>query len=494
MNFKHKSIWVLALTGSVLLGSCKKGFLDVNDDPNNVTELNITPELIFTQAANAVGQRQGSNNLTFLANWLGYTGASGSYAIDGTETSYNIDQNFGEGIWSNNYNVLFDLYQAKTRALAKGDTVLAGASMILSTKLWQDMVDLFGNIPYKQAFQGSNNPRPSYDNAQAIYTDLLLTLDTAKAYMGKTARSTFATVDIVNAGSQSKWIKFANTMKLRLLVHQSQVAGFDPSAELTKIKDGGATLNILRAGESIRVNPGYANEANKQQPFYATYGFTPTGASANEITRANNYVLNQLSANSDPRISRLFTTISGNYVGVDYGASSGNPTSGAASRIGTGLVSSPTASQWIMTSVESLFLEAEATARGWNTGAASAQAAYNAAVTESFVFLGSTAAQASSYLASSAGAAWPAAQADQIKRILYQKYLALTLIDPIEVYTDFRRVPGFLPNGYLSVNPSRNTQGIPNRLLYPQSEFTTNGANATSQSVTSAYQKIFWQP
>ncbi|TCZ75025.1 SusD/RagB family nutrient-binding outer membrane lipoprotein [Flaviaesturariibacter aridisoli] len=353
MNFKNKSFWLLAVSGSLLFGSCKKGFLDVNENPNSPTDLNITPELLFTQAANAVGQRQGSANLTFIMNWLGYTGASGSYALDGTETSYNIDQNFGEGIWANNYNVLYDLYLAKTKALAKGDTVLAGASMILSTKLWQDLVDLFGNIPYKQAFGGGGNPRPGYDAAQSIYNDLQLTLDTAKSYMGRTARTTFAGLDIVNGGNQTNWIRFANTMKLRLLIHQSNVIGATPpTAEITKIMDGGSSLNIIRtAAQSADVNPGYVNEANKQQPFFAAYGFTPANASANEITRANNYVLNELSNNSDPRIARLFTTISGNFIGVDYGLSAGNPTSGAASRFGPGLINNPTSAtnaQWIM--------------------------------------------------------------------------------------------------------------------------------------------------
>ncbi|RYY38415.1 MAG: SusD/RagB family nutrient-binding outer membrane lipoprotein [Chitinophagaceae bacterium] len=494
MNFKHKALWFLALSGSLMLGSCKKGFLDINTNPNSPTDANITPELIFPQAAAAVGARSASGNFTFLMNWLGYTGASGSYAIDLTETSYGIDQTFGEGIWQNHYNVLFDLQQTKSKALAKGDTVLAGASMILSAKLWQELVDLFGNIPYKQAFGGSNVPRPAYDGGQAIYNDLQLVLDSAKNYMSRPSRSTFATIDIVNGGDKSMWVKFANTLKLRLLIHQSQILSATPTAELAKIMDGGATLNIIRSGETIDVNPGYANEAGKQQPFYAVYGFTAADASANEITRANNYVLGFIT--NDPRRARLFTAVGGSYVGVDYGASQGNPTSNAASRFGPGLVLQPTSAtraQWILTSVESLFLEAEAAARGWIP--ADAHMAYDAAVTESFLFLGLTSTQATGYLSSNLNATWPAVQADQIKRILFQKYLAVTPLDPVEVYTDIRRV-NFMPNsGYISVNPSRRANAIPNRLLYPQTEFTTNGGNVQSQNVTDIYtNKIFWQP
>ena len=51
--------------------------------------------------------------------------------------------------------ITFDLYLVKTKSLKKVDSVLAGASMILSVKLWQEMVDMFGDIPYSQAFQHS---------------------------------------------------------------------------------------------------------------------------------------------------------------------------------------------------------------------------------------------------------------------------------------------------------------------------------------------------
>ena len=109
--------------------------------------------------------------------------------------------------------------------------------------------------------------------------------------MKATARSTFKTIDIVNKGNKTLWTKFANTLKLRMLIRQSQVAGFNPSAEIAKITGNGG---VLQPGENIDVNPGYVNEANKQSPFYATYGNTPTGADASTSTRANDYFVNLL--------------------------------------------------------------------------------------------------------------------------------------------------------------------------------------------------------
>ncbi len=59
--------------------------------------------------------------------------------------------------------------------------------MILSAKVFQELVDEFGDIPYSQAFQSNIYPHPAYDKAQDIYNSLLLSLDTAITYMQQTA-------------------------------------------------------------------------------------------------------------------------------------------------------------------------------------------------------------------------------------------------------------------------------------------------------------------
>src|SRR3954467_13782782 len=117
MKFNKRILLIIPVL-VIAVSSCKKGFLDVNTDPNRVTDKNITPELLFTQAANATGGRTASGNLTFADNWLGYWSASGSFAIDQRQTTYNLDFPFGDPLWQNHYNVLFDLYLTKTKAEA----------------------------------------------------------------------------------------------------------------------------------------------------------------------------------------------------------------------------------------------------------------------------------------------------------------------------------------------------------------------------------------
>lgn len=476
---KTYKIFLIVFAVSSMLVGCD---LDINDDPNRVTEKTVNGELIFPAAAHETGQRIASGNFTFLNNWLGYWSASGTFAIDQTETTYNITPSFGNTLWLNHYNTLFDLDQARVKSLASGDKVLAGASMILAARLWQDLVDIFGDIPYSQAFQYAKYPQPAYDKGQDIYNDLQAKLDEAIGYMAEDAKSSFVTVDIVNHGDKAKWIKFANTLKLRLLIHQSQVPGFNPTAELAKITANGG---VLQSGETVSVNPGYENSTNKQSPFYANYGLTVNDAEAAPSVRANEYFVEILEDNEDVRLYQNFIDLGNGVVGTVYGLASGNPLT--SSGIGPGLANSADQDQWIFTSVESLFLEAEARQRGWLSGSAAAK--YNEAVTESFEFLKveDAEAEADAYLTEHP-------YTGDLKDLLFEKYVSLAGIGPIEAWTDLRRV-GFdiIPEGYVTVNPGKVSPTIPIRLLYPQNEYTTNATNANAQGTINQFtSKIFW--
>jgi hypothetical protein len=169
---KIKNITKLSLLAVVITISSCSDFLNVNKDPNRVTGDNVTPDLIFTQAENAVGRRQ-ATRFVFLNNWMGYWGRSGTFIVEQEETTYKIANTFPENNWDQAYDILMDLNQVKIKALAANDSVLAGASMVLSVKLWQETVDMFGAVPYSKAFDVSN-PTPKYDKASDIYADLLV--------------------------------------------------------------------------------------------------------------------------------------------------------------------------------------------------------------------------------------------------------------------------------------------------------------------------------
>lgn len=497
---------------------CKK-YLDVNSDPNRVTDSTVTAELIFTQAENAVGVREASGDWGVFDQWIGYFSSNGDFAPQQNIITYNTDFSFSNNLWGNHYNVLFDLYLSKNKALASGDTLVAGASMVLSAKLWQELVDIYGNIPYSQAFQTPKNTTPAYDKAQDVYKALQSLLDSAIVYLnnspGISAQKAWTTADIIAKGDATKWIKFANTLKLRLLIRQSEVPGLDPTADMKKIIDNGG---VLMAGESIAVNPGYVNDVNKQSPFYANNGWSPTGTKNNTSTNANQYILNQFESGNDydPRESRFFYTggfsATAGFVGNVFGAPTGSLSTGASSSyFGPALVgtinsanagdgSGAKQDQWIYPSYESMFLWAEAVTRGWVPGNSDAAGAYNAAMLEAFTWLGvpDPAATLADYIANinpdvadftNAGSS----VASKVRFIAYQKYLSLVGIDPYEVYCDQNRLHFLTDNSYLS-EASGASSTIPTRLLYPQSEYTANAANVNQQGTVTLHTKIFWQP
>ncbi|MEI6753287.1 MAG: SusD/RagB family nutrient-binding outer membrane lipoprotein [Paludibacter sp.] len=501
---KIKNIIKLSLLAVVITTSSCSDFLDINKDPNRVTDSNVTPELIFTQAENAIGTRQ-ATRFVFMNNWMGYWARSGTFIVEQEETTYKVTSTFTEGNWDQAYNILFDLYKVKNLALTAKDSVLAGSSIILSVKLWQETVDQFGAIPYTQTFDHLKYPTPVYDRADSIYADLVVQLDKAISYLQATPKPSFAKADMIFARGDAKmdvvpmWIKLANTIKLRIFLRQSEkgVNGspFTPTtAQIAKISaDGG----FLGAGENVAVNPGYSNQTDKQNPFYAAFGFTPSGSAASTNNKANAYYYNLI---SDDRYAQFYATpVTPTY----YGALNGNKVPGGSqiggTDIGPGLAVSSTQDQWILPSFESLFFQAEAIARGWITG--DVKATYESAITESFVWLGVPDAvnDAKASLADATlGLSWDlnagTTPAAQVEFIAYNKYLSLNGIDAMEEWADLRRGVLVLPAGYLSYNAVRATH-LPYVLPYPQTEVTVNKANLPTRTGDQLFtEKLFWQP
>jgi hypothetical protein len=186
----------------------------------------------------------------------------------------------------------------------------------------------------------------------------------------------------------------------------------------------------------------------------------------------------------------------GEYYGYNFGESIPNTAPNAANSSGVGgpgLAKSPTQAQWLLTSVESLFLQAEAIQRGWLPG--DARAAYEKAVRESFIFLGIANAvdRANDYLASGLPVVdWDqATTADaKIKLIVTQKWIALTGINNLEAWTDYRRLG--VPNVPLSMYTGHLPK-IPLRLRYPQNEYNYNAENVAKENNPDPQSSgIFW--
>ena len=208
--------------------------------------------------------------------------------------SYNIDFHFWRWIISKPLQCsLFDLHQAEVKG------------WLMEIPIWRRIDNFIGKVvpgtggslwrcALFTGFHVDKYTTPSYDKSQDIYNALQKRLDTAIMYIVLPVKSSFGPADIINRGNVVKWIKFANTLKLRLLIRQSEISGFDPSAEIAKIQNNGG---VLGAGESISVNPGYVNDVNKQNSFLRRSWLDTRLVlrNRNQSTDANAYIINILS-------------------------------------------------------------------------------------------------------------------------------------------------------------------------------------------------------
>jgi len=515
-----KKITILLLTAAALASGCKR-FTDINQNPNQPTS--VTPNVVLSAALNASA---GSMTDQFNLNeWMGYWSRSGNYISVQSTEQYQTSTGYADGTFQNLYGTLSKYNYIEKTALASPTTLAfyAGVAKTMKAVHFSTLVDLFGNVPYSQAFQINKYPTPAYDDAQTIYNNLVTQLDSAVFYFNaaityyggapSTVIKTDDQYDIMfgrGLGTSptarvTKWIAFANTVKLKILMNEYAVA---PSSyitgEIAKITANGA--GYLTAGLSASVNPGYSTATQAQMSplygaFYTNGGSTTTNQN---FFRANTYAVNFYNSTGDP--ARLTLVYQAPFLGSNYDGDPNSTPNPGTSGIGTGILQSPSQDQLIMSDFESLFTQAEATARGYLPGGgAAASALLNQAIEQNFIYLGDNATDADGYYASDnpnvnfeAAVANPVpagVKADHtpgMQAIITQKWIALNGINWIQAYTDYRRT-GFPLSSVLDISHANAhvRNAIPYRYLYPQSEYDTNGKNVPSLA-NGQYTPIFW--
>ena len=302
-----KFIIFFLASSSLLLISCSKDFLDINTNPNAATSAGanlVLPAALVNTAARLNPMGAGFN--TVMNGWMGYWAISGSYAISSSDfTTYKQTTDFGDGLFQNAYHNLNDYDYVEQQAKSQSDYFSTAAAKIMKAYNFQILVDLYNNVPYTEAFKGTTVIHPKYDDAKSIYEDLIKQCDTGINLMKRSDATAPATSDVLFAGDAAKWRRFGNTLKLRILMRQSQLSGRTAyiQTEVAKIVTEGSSF--LGTGEDAGVNPGYLNSSGKQNPFYAS-NFNITGTYINDFWRANQYSINFYKNNNDPRLTQVY--------------------------------------------------------------------------------------------------------------------------------------------------------------------------------------------
>ncbi|HET7549784.1 MAG TPA: SusD/RagB family nutrient-binding outer membrane lipoprotein [Gemmatimonadaceae bacterium] len=446
----------------VALGGCDNGLTGVNDNPNAPTDVDAR-YLLPNAITGAVGLTLGSNlHMDVTALWAQHYGES-QYS---TEDSYDISDSKIQGIWNGFYSgPLEDLHQIVQQGEEQQRPNAAAVAKILQAWTMSIVTDLWGDVPYTEALRGmeeGGTTTPAFDSQQSIYNSLLADLAAAPGMMDPSG-SVIEDGDLIYGGDLTHWAQFANSLRMRLAMHLSEVDPDKAEQEFAAAYAAG----------------GFTSNADNAQLDYVGDGTWDYPIFAYERDRDDHAVsatmIDTLQSLSDPRLPLYAKeNVYGTYAGAPNGYDNPPYPRDSISRIGVPFASATTPAV-IMSYAELLFLEAEAAERGWI--AADAGELYTAAITANMEWNGIAQGDIDEYLAQPAVAY--AGGADGLRQIALQKWIALYGNGP-EAYVEWRRT------GYpeLHAGPDAVNGGvIPVRLPYPSVEQALNGANL-SQAVS----------
>lgn len=479
-----KTIYSLFLILVVLVTSCE---LPDNIDPKYA--LAVAPESVFTQSQIGLADQIGSINVNSnISRLLVQYQSEVTYV---TESRYNFyDRQIPDSYFQDLYEeVLMNLKDARktleAQVLATDNDINVRKNKlaiidIMSVYAYQILVDAFGNIPYTESLMGAENSRPVYDDAAAVYNDLLTRLNKSINDLDDSYDS-FGDADVFYSGDPAAWRKFAATIKLRMGLRLADVATANSG---TIISEALATGVFTDQSESaILVYTGvtpYVNSYYQEFVLNARKDFCPTQT-----------LVNMMNALNDPRRSIWFTEYpagSGSFLGLPYGRSGASGYS-KFSHFADMIRINPKYPVILSDYVEVEFLLAEAAERGIG-GVTDAATHYNNAILASMKYWGVSDADAAAYLAQPS-VAYATASGTYKEKIGNQKWLGL-FDRGIEGWAEWRRLD------FPVLNPPEDMtyEDIPVRMPYPYNENKQNKANyeaaASAIGGDEISTKLFW--
>jgi len=478
--------YIALLTVILLLTSCEE-YLDVNTDQNNPTS--VTPDLVLPVAQKYTAELiQNDRRISHLGNMMMYTWSqSDGFSWYTDEFKYNVTSSFYRGIFNDSYSNALKQYQILS-ALEEPYDYYKAIGMIMKVYHFQILVDLYGDIPYSEALLRKENATPVYEDAQTIYNDLIVKLSDAIDVINNAVAAVVpGEDDCMFGGDMDEWIRFANTVKMRVLVRNSDAR--DVTADMAAIVAEGSGFIT----SDVLINPGYAIEELKQNPLWDDLGWdaSNTQTLSSKATCATDYIVEYLTNINDNRISFIFEEPETGHLGVPQGLLDyDTPVVDAyipelVSNIGPGILKSATMGACIFSMAESYLNQAEAAQKGLIPG--NAQELYETGITASFDYLGAP--DAAAYYSQAVPlVGWNSSGGQELEAIITQKWIATIGITGEQAWFDYSRTgfPSNLPISLLASTPDR-----PVRLFYTSDEISANGANVPTQpdAFTS---KIFW--
>jgi hypothetical protein len=283
------------IAGVLLLTSvsCTKNFGDINTDKTIVTTPDVKYLLTYSQEK--------------LATYNG-----GEWIWEGMEQLFRYTQHVSASPYeiTNNVNaryavyysqILPNLYEVRRQIAAREDKdnyqKIAAITSIIQALHGIKVTDMNGSIPYTQAEQGryEGNYSPVYDNQETLFNTWLSELDNSISILSNTGlpnQADIGTADIFYKGDWTKWVKLANTLKLRIAARLE-------NQNTTK------TQEIFKQVMQDAIGPIDNDDA---QLTYTNPNFSPFGNDINyrSVRYGSTSIINFLKKVNDPRLPIYF--------------------------------------------------------------------------------------------------------------------------------------------------------------------------------------------
>ncbi len=475
------TILYTVLISMLLITSCVDSLDDYNIDQKRPSS--APPESFFTNAlknlADAITTPNVNNNnfRLYVQQW-----ATTTYL---QEPRYDLTSRIiPQNLWQSMYkDVIGDLRESKRLveadqfSAADYKAITLAQIEVVEVYAWSILVTTFGDVPYSEAMN-FQNPTPVYDNSTTVYNEILARLDGAITSL-EAGGAGFQAADVLYSGDVEKWIKFGNSLKLKLGM---LLADADNAKAKTLVEQ--ASQNVFTSNADNARFPYLASPPNNNQ---LSANLNPNFSTRQDYVIASAFI-NTMNARNDPRRPFYFTTVNGEYKGGNYGFANAYADF---SHVSDKMIA-PNFESLLLDYSEVEFLLAEAVERGF-TVAGAAEEHYNKAVEASIVYWGGTSGDATAYLAQP-NVKYISAGGTYKEKLGTQKWIAL-YNRGIEAWTEWRKLdyPVLLPPSGGSVPTGL---AIPVRIIYPINEQTLNGINresaATAIGGDLATTKLFW--
>ncbi|MDF4221396.1 SusD/RagB family nutrient-binding outer membrane lipoprotein [Maribacter sp. M208] len=250
-KINHKSLLKIFATGLLLLGTaCETIELDLLDDPNAISlsqaDLNFflnsnqVTLAEFFEGTSASGGNGGMSNPGMEVTRLGHMNGL-VYQNSYTANEFNFE-------WEQVYSTIISNNRAlEPLAIEQEAFQHLGIAQIIEAYAVTTLVDFMGDIPYSEAVAGVSNP--SRDPGDQTYGAMLDLLDEAIANLNATSAVTY-TSDLFYGGDSDKWIKLANTLKLKLYLQSRLLSSGDSEFVNSTISTSGINA-IIASGDYI---------------------------------------------------------------------------------------------------------------------------------------------------------------------------------------------------------------------------------------------------